>query len=195
MGSSVSPESAFGQLVRRERERFGWSQAELAERLTAELAPTGVKAHPTTIAKIEARDAEKPRAIRLDEAAALARIFGRSIDDMLQIRHGLPIGVAVRQVRGSAMQMRRTIRMESSELNKALDQLSEIDLPMDRPLATWDEEQLQALVLVFTLPEAFVEVRELIEAITRTLELSSSDSEVLIPHLEAIVGEGNDGPA
>lgn len=93
------------------------------------------------------------------------------------------------------MQMRRTIRMESSELNKALDQLSEIDLPMDRPLATWDEEQLQALVLVFTLPEAFVEVRELIEAITRTLELSSSDSEVLIPHLEAIVGEGNDGPA
>lgn len=44
----------------------------------------GVSLHPSAIAKIEARDASPPRAIRLNEAAALAAALGRSIDDLTQ---------------------------------------------------------------------------------------------------------------
>lgn len=39
--------------------------------------------HPSAIAKMEQRDVGRPRVIRLDEARAIARIFGRTLDDML----------------------------------------------------------------------------------------------------------------
>lgn len=65
-------EDWFGLRVRHERERLGWSQAELAERLK----DYGVDLHPSAIAKIELRDVDRPRSIRLNEAEALADALG-----------------------------------------------------------------------------------------------------------------------
>lgn len=43
----------------------------------------GLKLHPTAVAKMEQRDVEKPRAIRLFEAQAIADMFGSTIDEMV----------------------------------------------------------------------------------------------------------------
>lgn len=54
------------------------TQGELADRC----AHFGVKLHPSAIAKMEARDVPKPRAIRLREAVAIAGSLGCGIDDL-----------------------------------------------------------------------------------------------------------------
>lgn len=66
----------FGQEVRAGRQLMGISQAQLAD----EMRKRGLAAHPTTVAKIEAQDVEKPRSIRLDEALVLSQILGISLD-------------------------------------------------------------------------------------------------------------------
>jgi len=64
--------------MRRERERRGWTQAELA----AKLAEVGVNQHPSAIAKIELREVVRPRTIRLDEAQAIAYVLGLPLEEM-----------------------------------------------------------------------------------------------------------------
>jgi transcriptional regulator with XRE-family HTH domain len=64
---AADPESVLGQRVRDLRLGLGVSQAELGEAL----AKYGFPMHQTTVAKLEAAD----RPIRVNEAAALARIF------------------------------------------------------------------------------------------------------------------------
>ncbi len=64
--------------MRRERERRGWTQAELA----AKLAEVGVNLHPSAIAKIELREVVRPRTIRLDEAQAIAYVLGLPLEEM-----------------------------------------------------------------------------------------------------------------
>ena len=63
--------------MRAERERRGWSQEELAKRLTDK----GVDTYASTVAKIESE--KKPRAVRLAEAAAIADLFDVSLDTLL----------------------------------------------------------------------------------------------------------------
>lgn len=70
--SSKWTERYFAKRLRTERDRRGWTQAELAERL-------GVGMHWTTIAKIE----KGTRSVRIDEAALIADIFETSVDAML----------------------------------------------------------------------------------------------------------------
>lgn len=71
-------EDRFGRRVRLEREARGWTQADLAKRIEV----AGVSLHPSAIAKIELRDVDRPRAIRLDEAQAIADAFGLFVDEM-----------------------------------------------------------------------------------------------------------------
>lgn len=71
-------EDEFGRNVRRERERRGWTQA----KLSGELSARGIELHPSAVQKIEDRDIARPRAIRLDEARAIAAIFRMSLDEM-----------------------------------------------------------------------------------------------------------------
>ncbi|MCK0175838.1 helix-turn-helix transcriptional regulator [Mycolicibacterium sp. F2034L] len=76
MGKQSLVETRFRERVRRERERRDWSQAELAKLLQ----DRGIgSAYPTTVAKIEAGE----RAVRIDEATALADIFDVSVDALL----------------------------------------------------------------------------------------------------------------
>ncbi|MEI6622337.1 MAG: helix-turn-helix transcriptional regulator [Actinomycetes bacterium] len=71
-------ERRFGRRMRQERERLGLTQLQLAERIRS----LGVDLHPSAIAKMEDRNAVKPRGIRLSEAAAIAEVFGLSISEM-----------------------------------------------------------------------------------------------------------------
>ena len=68
MGTQETAEALFARQVRGAREKAGMSQTALAKALSEH----GVKAHMTTVAKIEAGD----RSIRLNEAVALSRILG-----------------------------------------------------------------------------------------------------------------------
>lgn len=68
-------ETHFRKRLKDERDRRGWSQEELARRL----GERGVAVHASTIAKIETN----ARAVRLDEAAAIAELFGLSLDALL----------------------------------------------------------------------------------------------------------------
>lgn len=56
------------------------TQADVARVLEIE---HGLKLHPTAIAKMEQRDVDKPRAIRLFEARAIADVFGLTVDEMM----------------------------------------------------------------------------------------------------------------
>ncbi len=67
----------FGKRLKFLRERAGWSQQALAERVNAE---RGWRWFQTTIGKIE-RDA---RDVRVDELAALADVFGITLDQLVQ---------------------------------------------------------------------------------------------------------------
>lgn len=80
----ATAEDRFGRNLRRARELSGLSQAELAKRLEG----YGVSLHPSAIAKIEARDAANPRAIRLNEADALAKALGYAVTEIAEPTEG-----------------------------------------------------------------------------------------------------------
>jgi transcriptional regulator with XRE-family HTH domain len=75
MGTSELAGTEFRETLRRLRKNRGWSQAYMAELLSAK----GLTCYPTTIAKIEAGD----RAIQVDELVAVADIFEVSLDTLL----------------------------------------------------------------------------------------------------------------
>ena len=76
MGTQKWTDELLGMRVKSERERRGWSQSQMATML----GDIGIHAmHPTTVAKIEAGD----RSVRVTEAAALADLFGITVDALL----------------------------------------------------------------------------------------------------------------
>lgn len=70
------PVALFGANLRRFREAFGWSQSELARRMVDAGWP---KYSQVAVSRTE----EGTRAVRLDEAISLARLFGRKLQDLL----------------------------------------------------------------------------------------------------------------
>ena len=86
MGKRTRSEFYFGKRVRAERERRGWSQAEMAKLLW----DNGVRPmYPTTIAKIESTDPASRRAVKIDEAIAVADLFGVSLDALVGRKGGV----------------------------------------------------------------------------------------------------------
>ena len=76
MGRQSPVETRFRERVRRERERRDWSQADLSKLLQGK----GLEhIYPTTVAKIENGE----RAVRIDEATAIADLFEVSLDVLL----------------------------------------------------------------------------------------------------------------
>jgi len=75
-------ERLFAAHVREGREGRGWTQAALAEQLSAR----GVPLSQSGVAKLERSDDSTRRPIRLNEAAALAALFQQSLRDMTQTR-------------------------------------------------------------------------------------------------------------
>ncbi len=95
-------EQEFIARVRVERTSLGWSQSELARRLRK----MGCRLHQQTIATIEAGE----RRLRIDEAQAIATVFGYTLTEMLADRAtpSLLPGFTSGQVEG----LRRIIREE-----------------------------------------------------------------------------------
>ncbi|MFG1785676.1 helix-turn-helix transcriptional regulator [Rhodococcus oryzae] len=196
MGSSESAESVFGRLVKRERERQGYSQAELAELLTDALSSTGSKAYPTTIAKIEARDTDKPRAIRLDEAAALARVLGRPLGEMLEEQPDFPIELAVQRTVSTSKSISKSLRSDATELRALTDQLSRASdrYTTDTQIENWDEASICALAMLFAFPHVLRDIVNLQQSLARIVELGATDKESLVSQLTEFLADPYDDP-
>ena len=74
-------EDYFREKFKAERRSRDWSQADVAKKLEKR----GIDLHPTTVAKIEAGQ----RSVRIDEARAIADLFGLSLDSLVGRRAGL----------------------------------------------------------------------------------------------------------
>ena len=106
-------EKVFGAQVRSLRTAAEWTQAELADRLSA----AGFPMHQTTIAKLESG----ARPTTISEAAALATIFAVTLDDMLgPVREGQ---LAQRRIEIGAELSR--VEAEIAEHSHMLDMLRE----------------------------------------------------------------------
>lgn len=81
-------EQTFARRVRELREQREWSQTLLAANLALS---HGIKLDGTAITRIE----KGARSIRLDEAVALAKVFGMTVDEML--RPALPVDEQIKQ--------------------------------------------------------------------------------------------------
>jgi transcriptional regulator with XRE-family HTH domain len=116
-------ETFFGAQVRDARTRRGWSQEELAKRLTAK----GVKASQATIAKLEAEN--KPRAVRLAEAVALADLFEVSLDALLNRSVGVSndLVYTVRAFLDSVRQAMQQISATAGTLHSRITDLERFD--------------------------------------------------------------------
>ncbi len=71
--------------MRKEREDRAMTQSDVANVLAEE---HDLKLHATAIAKMEQRDVERPRTIRLSEARAIADMFGLTVDEMMSSGEG-----------------------------------------------------------------------------------------------------------
>jgi transcriptional regulator with XRE-family HTH domain len=119
MGLNDLAESRFRENLRRERDSRKWSQAHLAQLLSAK----GLAVYPTTIAKVEAGE----RAARIDEVVAIADVFGVSVDALL--------GRSSRRQRGdkaltinALAQLTQSTAVAVESLEAALrDRLAELD--------------------------------------------------------------------
>jgi transcriptional regulator with XRE-family HTH domain len=136
--------------IRAERERLGWSQAQLAEALTKHQGST---AYSTVIAKIESGS----RAVRAEELVSFAEIFSVSCDALLGRKTGIvDIVWAVSKLASNAEKMISEVAAMrdrlSSDLSDLLDQAerdgSEESMERARPLLEAGKEALDALDVV-----------------------------------------------
>lgn len=80
MSTGSTPEMIFGARLRAIREERRWSQADLGERLKQ----LGIALHQTQIARIELGR----RALRLNEATALARVLNTPLQELIEASSG-----------------------------------------------------------------------------------------------------------
>jgi transcriptional regulator with XRE-family HTH domain len=99
MGRQSAAETSFRERMKRERQTRDWSQADLAELLQGR----GLgHIYPTTVAKIESGE----RAVRIDEATAIADLFEVSVDALLgrNVERGSNLAYILRSVLNIARQ-------------------------------------------------------------------------------------------
>lgn len=76
MATQKWADKQFGQHLKAERERRGWTQPQMADMLADRCAQ---QFHGTTVAKIEAGT----RSVRINEAVALAEVFDMTLDALV----------------------------------------------------------------------------------------------------------------
>jgi len=145
--SGGSVEERFARRVKFEREARGLSQADLAKLVSKK----GIRAQATTIAKIEARDRDRPRTIRLDEAAAIADVFETTVDDLLGNTRKFDRQAAVRRIPTIASQALQSIVAAISQVDLALDALNVSPDELGKWANLHDEELIDDLLL--SLPD------------------------------------------
>ncbi|MBH5141437.1 helix-turn-helix transcriptional regulator [Rhodococcus erythropolis] len=137
---SEGVEDRFARRVRSEREARGLSQADLAKLLSTK----GVRAHPTTVGKIESRDGDRPRSIRLDEAAAISAVFGIPLDDLVGRPQRFDRQAAIDRVRVAAIQTLQSIASAVEPLGQAIQALK-IDPENSDHLAELNKQDLDSV--------------------------------------------------
>jgi transcriptional regulator with XRE-family HTH domain len=121
MGRREQTEDYFGKRVKDEREHRNWSQAQMAKLLSDNGVPM---IHPTTIAKIEAGD----RAVRIDEAAAIADLFEVSLDSLLGRQAGLEdeLSYRLRALRDTAAKHLLEVGVIANAVDDRLDEVMQL---------------------------------------------------------------------
>lgn len=151
-GTPTTPEEHFARRIRAERQARGWTQAELAERLKEH----GVDLHFTAIAKIEQPDPARQRAIRLNEAAALAQTFGVPLQHLLYSADGL--------VEAAQHHARATANMMLTDTDHLIDSLDALRLAKNEAGHSSSDNRALALMIANT-----VGVLRIVSAIEFTL--------------------------
>ncbi|MBT2266293.1 helix-turn-helix transcriptional regulator [Rhodococcus erythropolis] len=172
MENPNSAEARFGARVRIERERRGWSQSDLADRVGS----LGIAMHPATIAKIEARDSKKPRNIRLDEAHALAEIFNISIESMIGTVRNYDMSAIVSEFYSTCYSLDR-------EISHAMIQLSNLNKRMnfeaDALAVSTERAPLEAMVLKSKFYRLDALTRQTVELLEDVQSVKRLDSDEL----------------
>lgn len=116
MASSKRTDDYFRKRFKIERERRGWSQADVANMLGDKRVHVPV----TAIAKIEAGT----RTVRIDEAVAIADLFGVSLDSLLGRGAGLEddLAYSLRALRETAQRIYSQLRPLTLEFAEARDE-------------------------------------------------------------------------
>ncbi|WP_406000738.1 helix-turn-helix transcriptional regulator [Streptomyces sp. NBC_00829] len=107
----MTDNDTFRNWFRTTRKEAGLSQQKVADALQAE----GYAFSQTTVAKIERGD----RPLRLDEAAAIARLFGTTLDVALGLKPGDPNSLAARQLAGRTSLLQQIRAVIGAELDGA----------------------------------------------------------------------------
>jgi transcriptional regulator with XRE-family HTH domain len=127
MASTKWIDDRFGDRLKAERERRGWTQPELAMMLSDK----GIEPmHATTIAKIEAAR----RSVRINEAVGIADLFGVSLDSLLGLKwrpKGDDIDYALRVLHDAARQSAYHARLAADGLDKQLRELDNVPSDLD----------------------------------------------------------------
>lgn len=183
MAVHESTESRFGARIRVEREVKKWSQAELAQRVSA----LGVPMHPTTITKIESRDQDRPRSIRLDEAYALAQVFGTSIDALLGSEPKYDQAAAIRDFAATSMWFSRSITDGLSELGNAHKRIRYTTAATDEPevagIAGIAESAKRSFINVKYQRVLELGVEQLLPVLSEIARISDMDWEAIVDRL------------
>jgi len=127
MGRQKWTDDQFGKRIKAERERRGYSQAQMAAMLTRRKTPV----HATTLAKIEAGS----RSVRINEAVALAELFEVTVDALLG-RTGpdqSTVTFALMVLEGYASDAARLIKQAQGVVSDLGDQLESVDEGFEVP--------------------------------------------------------------
>lgn len=120
----------FGYNLRRLRESSGWSQSELARRMKA---AGWDKYNQMAVSRTE----EGSRAVRLDEAVALAGVFGRGLNDLLG-----PVGAV--DSWGAVRALTNQARSDASAARNAIYRFELARKKLEAALADFEAEPLNA---------------------------------------------------
>jgi transcriptional regulator with XRE-family HTH domain len=122
MGRKSAVETRFRERVKQERDRRDWSQADLSELLQGR----GLEhIYPTTVAKIESGE----RAVRIDEATAIADLFEVSVDALLgrNVERGSDLAYTLRAVLNIARQSSQQTAAIADALGDSLVDLDALE--------------------------------------------------------------------
>ncbi|WP_197694467.1 MULTISPECIES: helix-turn-helix domain-containing protein [unclassified Mycobacterium] len=121
MGRTRIVSNQFGERLQAERERRGWSQTAMAEKLRAH----GFSCHPTTVAKLEANE----RTLAAEELGAYADVFGCSVDALMgrRARPAADRALALQRLTESTIDAHQSVRTSVRHLTQALGEVAEAD--------------------------------------------------------------------
>jgi transcriptional regulator with XRE-family HTH domain len=150
MGRQSAAETSFRERMKRERQARDWSQADLSELLQGR----GLEhIYPTTVAKIESGE----RAVRIDEATAIADLFEVSVDALLgrRVRPGNDLAYTLRSVLNIARQSGQQAAAIAEALGDSLADLDALDFNGREEL---ESEVVRAQRALRQAQEAFAKV-------------------------------------